>query len=129
MATQEFLDAVKGGGYADPAAWTTLADAWEASTFTADDAKLWVDEKIENPAVATMLIARTITPEDVHFIIEFFSPDALPNLEQAIVAIAVLKSMSEAGAPLSEHLRPAMLTAFFAEIADGGVTLVLGAAP
>jgi hypothetical protein len=129
MATQEFLDATRAGSFSTPVEWDALADAWELSAFTAEQTAEWVGVEIEVPAVAVLLEARVIAPSDVSFITDFFSPSSLPDLQVAIAAIAVLRSLDAVGRSLSGPNRVQMLTLFFQGLADSGVTLALGPVP
>lgn len=125
MATQPYLDATRNGSFTDPAGWTALADTWELSAFDEAATEAWVGVEIESPVVATLLVARSITPEDVGLITSFFTPDDLPNLENAIGAISMIRAAMAGGASFSDVGRSAAVTEFFARLSTYGTGLVL----
>ena len=123
MATQPYLDATRGGSFTVPADWEILADAWEASAFDVAATEAWVNAEIESPAVAASLMTRTVTPEDVALIQNFFTADALPPLSDSLAAISFIKAALAGGGSPSENAKVLALTDFFAQLSTYGVTI------
>lgn len=127
MATQPYLDATRSGSFTTPAGWTALADAWEASAFDEVETQSWVEVEIEAPAVANILVARSITPEDVGLITPFFTPSNLPALEDAVGAIALIRGSQSGGLLFTESSTLNAVQAFFAKLSESSVSLTLDA--
>jgi len=126
-ASQEYLDATKGGYYTTPNAWTTLAATWEASAFDAPTTQLWVDAGIQSPTQATFLGNYGVTPDEATWLRVYWLPGAAtPSIQDAVGAVCALRSLVlVTGAPLTDTAIDAFLTSFFTEFANVGADIVI----
>lgn len=122
MASQAFLDATRDGHYATPAAWTALADAWEASGISAEVSEQWIDAGIQNPNIAAQAIANGVTPADAQRIGPWIaSLPGLPAMANALLAVAVMRGVAATGVRLPAEDRVLLLSTCLQEFGRLGI--------
>jgi len=123
MASNAFLRATKNGSFNTPNQWRALADAWEASQFTNVETKEWIAAEIEDPAVASSVVARGLDSSDIKLLKKYLNPNSLPPIQEVVAAIAVVKGVEAIGRRTTNAHRVTMLTEFFSVLSSSGVTL------
>lgn len=122
MASQAFLNAMRAGVYATPAAWTALADSWEASGVSAAVTEEWVAAGIQNPNIATQAISKGVTPEDARRIGPWIaSLPGLPAMADALLAVAVMRGVAATGIRLQPEDRVLLIATTLFEFGRLGI--------